>query len=953
MKLTKITSWLSKRRILCILLFTLFLRAGASTFMPAVTNYMAKDYGAGYQNWACAQGGNGEMYFGNSHGLLVYDGYHWTLHRVPGNHIVRSVYVKGDRIYVGSFEEFGYFKYADTGELRYHSLRKYLKNFPMESNEIWNIVELEGRIYFQSFSAWFSYDGKMVRAFRDRTKQPLYFYTQNDKIYAQIIDEHFYEFNGKDYRLLFTRNQVNNDNVVALLSDGSDSFLTVTENNGLFRYDGTLQPWKTDVDAALKKQRVNRAVMTRDSVFMIGTVLNGIYAIDRNGHCLWHFNLDNRLNNNTVLGLFCDKDNNVWAALDDGISYIRHNSPVMLLTPANHEIKLGMVYDVSHRGNCLYLATNQGIYEYNNFSGNLRLLSQTEGQNWYVKDIDGQLFAGNNAHTLLIGENGNVSIIGNTNSSTSLMKCTLNGEEVLLESSYANLRIYKKKNGQWTFSNVVNGFLAPMMHLEVDQSGIIWASHMYEGVYKIVLTDDLTAIKSISLISRLGEEYITGRIHVMKIRGRIVFSAPNGFYTYDDITRQIIPFEQLNVVLPYIKNAHSVVSVTNDRFWLSGANEYVLIDYREGEYQVQQRILVDIFASPCIENYNNVFVDNDIVYFNLNNGLARYHWKTEDANPVLDTTLELHSVLASSSDKKEKRLSLSGKAELESDYRDLMFRVKLPHYDKLPVYFRYTLQGKDIVLTSTLKEPNVHYGSLGYGNYMFRAEAYTDMKQKIGEVKYYFTIARPFYLSYWAIFLYILSFVGLIYFFSRWRANRAMTQKRKEYEAEQVQQNIKMHEQERLIAVQQQQLLEAELSAKSKDLASMALGVFAKNEVLEKLRAAVQESLMKGQYGRKNLESLLKLINENIETQEFWDVFQNNFDLIHEKFFRNLRERYPSLTATDLRFCALLRLNLSTKDIAQMTNLTIRGVEAARYRLRKKFEIPDGTGLVDFLIDLK
>ena len=57
--------------------------------------------------------------------------------------------------------------------------------------------------------------------------------------------------------------------------------------------------------------------------------------------------------------------------------------------------------------------------------------------------------------------------------------------------------------------------------------------------------------------------------------------------------------------------------------------------------------------------------------------------------------------------------------------------------------------------------------------------------------------------------------------------------------------------------------------------------------------------------------------------------------------------------ATDLRFCALLRLNLSTKDIAQMTNLTIRGVEAARYRLRKKLDIPDGTGLVDFLIDLK
>lgn len=87
--------------VVCLLLFILFIQARASSFMPAVTNYLAKDYEAGYQNWACAQGSNGEMYFGNSQGLLVYDGYRWTLHKVPGNHIVRSVYVKEDRIYVG------------------------------------------------------------------------------------------------------------------------------------------------------------------------------------------------------------------------------------------------------------------------------------------------------------------------------------------------------------------------------------------------------------------------------------------------------------------------------------------------------------------------------------------------------------------------------------------------------------------------------------------------------------------------------------------------------------------------------------------------------------------------------------------------------------------------------------------------------------------------------------
>lgn len=939
--------------LLYILLSILPLQAGASSFMPAVTNYLAKDYEAGYQNWACAQGESGEMYFGNSQGLLVFDGYRWKLHRVPGNHIVRSVYVKEDRIYVGAFEEFGYFKYAEDGALQYHSLSRFLKNFPMENNEIWNIVELGGHIYFQSFSAWFSYDGTMVRAYRNRQQQPLYFYTQNGHIYTQMIDEDFYEFDGKDFHHLFSRSKVNDDNVVALLPDANDSFLMVTENNGLFRYNGDITSWQTDIDAELKKQRVNRAVMTNDSTFMIGTVLNGIYAIDRKGHCLWHFNLDNRLDNNTVLGLFCDKDNNVWAALDDGIAYIHHNSPVMLLTPAHHETKLGMVYDIAHRGDCFYLATNQGLYEYNQITGNLRLLPHTEGQNWYVKDIDGQLFAGNNAHTLLIGENGNVSVIGNTNSSTCLIKCTLYGEEILLESSYADLRIYKKKNGQWTFSHAIDGFIAPVMHLEVDQSGIIWASHMYQGVYKIILNDDLSAVKSVQHISYLGSEYIVGPIQVMKMRGRIVFSSPNSFYTYDDIARQIIPFQKLDAILPYIRNAHSVVSVTNARFWLSGSHEYVLVEYTDGEYIVKQRILIEQFDSPCIENYNNVFVDNDVVYFNLNNGIASYNKNIGNLSLTLESAFSLSSVVCSSSDKKERHLPLSGNVKLESNYRDLLFSVSLPHYNKLPVHFNYTLQGEGMILSSDLKEPEVRYGSLSYGDYVFRANAYTDMGQKIDELEYRFTIARPFYLSYYAFVLYLLILIALIYFFSKWRANRAMEKKRKEYEEEQIQQNIKMHDQERLIAVQQQQLLEVELSAKSKDLASMALGVFAKNEVLEKLRTAVQECLVKGQYGRKNLEALLKLINENIETQEFWDVFQNNFDLIHEKFFRNLRERYPNLTSTDLRFCAFLRLNLSTKDIAQMTNLTIRGVEAARYRLRKKLGIPDGTGLVDFLIDLK
>ena len=76
----------------------------------------------------------------------------------------------------------------------------------------------------------------------------------------------------------------------------------------------------------LKRHTVNRAVMTKDSCYVIGTISNGLYAFSKEGHLLWKENADNQLENNTVLGLYCDMDNNIWTALDNGIAYVRNNS---------------------------------------------------------------------------------------------------------------------------------------------------------------------------------------------------------------------------------------------------------------------------------------------------------------------------------------------------------------------------------------------------------------------------------------------------------------------------------------------------------------------------------------------------------------------------------------------------------------------------------------------------
>ena len=160
--------------------------------------------------------------------------------------------------------------------------------------------------------------------------------------------------------------------------------------------------------------------------------------------------------------------------------------------------------------------------------------------------------------------------------------------------------------------------------------------------------------------------------------------------------------------------------------------------------------------------------------------------------------------------------------------------------------------------------------------------------------------------------------------------------------------------QEKKIIELEKEQLEADLRFKSKELSGVVMTNIAHQEFLNSLKEEIQQQKLSGQYTRKNLDKLLVLINQSIVSdEENWNMFQANFDRIHENFFRNLKQQYPDLTAGDLRFCALLRLNMPTKEIAKLLNISVRGVDAARYRLRKKFNLPQEDSLTDFMINFK
>lgn len=888
---------------------------GANDFTPVLTNYTSLDYGGGMQNWSIAQGQDGMMYFGNNNGLLSFDGYNWNLTPLPGGQIVRSLMVDGDRIYIGSYEQFGFFQRNEYGDYTFTSLWKKVKNYQPRNDEIWNIIKTsDGHILFQSFCSWFDYDGKHVRTNYDNQNNPLYFFRIKDTVYVQLVNGDFCQLRNNQFVPLFSREQVNNDNIVAAFAYDDTHVMLCSEFHGLFLYDGhSLTPFHTEIDRQLMEGQVNRATTTRhDGNIILGTIRDGLFEIDRNGKLEWHYSTLNKLHNNTVLGVFCDEDDNLWAALDSGIALIHRGSNYTLLTGP-----LGRVYDVFKENDQLYIATNQNTMLFHNHA--FTTISGTQGQNWHISKMGSELVVGSNNGMRII--NGNTSYPVNSGkvmaSSTSLGQFTVNAQKsYLVESSYAELRIYENVDGKWIFRNDVEGFMAPVSHMEVDSHGIIWLANMNKGCYRIELNTDLTKVKDIRYIPHLDDKEDGSRIYLMKIRGHVVFSDLQGLYTVND-EGVIKPLDALNKVAG--KNVTGATMVDLDHFWLSTNEGYSLISHENGNYYLQQYIPAKFFGLECGENHNEVKVFDNQAYFCMDGGIGRYDMGARAHQEQKSYSLQLRKAYYTDVENQRHEMRIGQEEAQVKGNVTLLFSY--PNYNNDSHVFVFHLDGPGTDITITSDKPEIQFNNLSYGHYTATCEVKDFKGKTLCSTQYLFQYARPFWLSYPMLFVYLLLLGGLIYFFVRWRTDKALQKHIRQEKERVMKQELEDSKRQQAIEKEQKQQLEQELQVKGRELASLAL-------------EAVKDK-------------------EKSHDEEYWEIFRNNFDLIHQHFFRNLRKQYPTLTTNDLRFCAYLRLNLSTKDIASLTGLSIRGVEGARYRLRKKLNLQEGTDLSTFLIDFK
>lgn len=903
----------------------------AQEMTPVVHTWSKKDHKAANQIWSASCSEDGIIYFGNANGLLSFDSKEWILHPFKAGGIIRSTLCDGLRIYVGAYEEFGYFEEDECCQLKYISLSERLSDFEMHNDEIWTILKLDSGILFHSFVNCFLYDIESGLV----SVLPLDSFTESVGVSASgdlLCSAYgFAQMDLSNGELTPIPHPWKGRMVASLVPD-SKTTIIVTENEGLYLMDGnSLTEWKTEIEL----KQINRALLCSNGNIILGSRVSGCSALDAQGHRLWTVDASNVLNSNTVLSICENREGDIFLAMDSGIAMIDNNSGIRYISSLDANV--GSIYCTYYTEPYLYIGSNQGLYigRINGSSlEDVLRVKDIQGPVMYLKDFDSQLFCGTNAETYCIeGRRAEPVSRGNAGGSC-LAKGMINGEEVLIEGTYTKLCLYKKDNGRWKFSHRIDGFIQPVGSIDIDYMGNIWAGHNTKGLYRLILDGEMRSVRDMRFYGSLSSESRLSKIRVRKIKGRTVFIDPDTIYTYDDMTDSTIVYKYLNDRASGIKNILDISHYRQDKYWVLNEDDAYLLDCCDHP-QEDVRLSYNIFNSNTVDQYKSISSGpGGISIISLNNSLAFVPEDFARMSEEWKPELKLASVGISENDGSQfKYLPLNEQLAWNYSSTLVKFRYSYPFFAENGSHsLKYRLKGRDEVWRECV-DNEIDLSHLKEGHYSLEVRAVNKSGQQLDLVNTEFRINPPFIRSVPMKILYILLLCGTI--------------------------SLIIINVRRKILAQSQELenrrLESELQSKSREIAMTTMSLLNKNKILQDIKEelSVQKNELGAAYPDKYYRKMISAIDSQISSEDDWKLFQENFDRIHGNFFQILKTRYPSLTDSDMRFCSYFCMAMSSKEIASMMNISLKGVEAARYRIRKKLQLPSEISLTSFLMDLK
>lgn len=957
------------RKLLLFLLICLRLSAFAQIKQvgtPYISNYIKTDYNAGRQNWAIIQDKNEIMYFANNNGVLMFDGQHWKTIPVSSSSPVRSINVdENGTIYIGLYNDFGKLVTNNDGELAYQSLVDLLPDQLADIDDIWKIHIMPYGVVFQSFRGAFIYKNESIDVILPNDKFHFSFKVGN-RLFLHEPKIGLFELINESLLKVSWDSALTNKEVWSILPFKDNSLIIGTQGNGLYKYeDGALKPFISEINDFLIKNKLFSASKIDAETFAYGTILNGVVFADAQGKIIQHINKDKGLGNNTILCSYLDKNKNIWLGLDNGIDYVEINSPISLISDYEN---IGTGYCAQIFEGNLYLGTNQGVFvkpynplKYDNSP--FYLIKNTVGQVWTLNVIDGYLLCGHNTGTYEISGREAKQISSQPGAWTFVH--SKQNSDYIISGNYNGLVSFKQTQYGWKEHTVVEGFNESSRFIYEDERGSFWISHGAKGVMHLTLNDTFDKVTQYKLYNSKNGLPTDEQNIVLKTKDKIFVSNYNGLYRWDNQNDAFIPDTEMTQLFDLEGWLKKVKEDKKGNIWYISDGETGVLRLNEDLsytkiYKPFQRL-----NALMVNAFENIFPYNDSdVYIGIDNGFVHYSSQVPKSYnnefPVyissvdvsyLDFIIPFHEVID-----KNRYFEFP---YLKNAFR---FNYNATFYEDLRgLEFSYLMKGYDDKWSEWSKDTYKDFTNLHEGEYEFLVKAKNVYGAETVSAPFVFKINSPWFRSVKAYTGYaalLIIIIGIISMLIIRRVERIKRKQLAEYEQEMERQKEDYHHQamiaEKEIVRLRNEKLRSEMIHRDKELANQTMGIIQKDKLLNRILNDLQaiHSAIKDEMAKVKIQSLKKQILKELDDKQQKKIFETYFDEVHEEFFRKLKEKFPHLTPNDLRMCAFIRMNISTKEISTMLNISYRGTEISRYRLRKKLDLSRDINLSTFLTNI-
>lgn len=933
------------RPLKCILFCILFTAFCIAQERPPINIFSPKDYGAETQNWSISQSKDKYIYVANNKGLLEYNGANWQLYPSPNESRIRSVNVIDNLIYTGCNREFGYWQNNKFGLLSYTSLSKKLEIEFLEDEEFWNIVSIDDYVLFQSLKRIYIYN-KTNNTYEIINSETIIYkiFKVDDSIYFQKTKEGIFRIeNGKSK--LVSNNPVLVDNRLANIFSKDGNLLIETENNGFYLLNKeVLTKWDIPANKLLTEVSVFRSVQLRDGSYILGTRSNGILHLTPKGEIDYNMGIIHGLSNNTVHGIFEDAENNIWLALENGINCVNINAPFSIYT--DDEGKIGTVRASIVFNNYLYLGTNQGLF-YKRFNVNeeFKLVKGIEEAVWCLTQINNTLFCGHDTGTSIVRDMSAVKIDG-TQQGTWNIKPIEGHPNLLLQGNYDGLYILERIDGTWVFRNKIKGFNRSSRFFEFYDSHI-FVSHEYLGVFKIKVNNDFTKAIEVEKNSTIGRELNSSLI---EYNNDLLYSYKEGVFKYDSLKREFLKDTTLSALFnkeDYTSGRLVYINTDSNTLWGFSKNNlsYLSPGKLSGVPKVN-KISFSKYLPKGLTGFENISHLNNRRY--LIGASTGYSILDLDKIQIKNYNIAINAITKNSNNATPELVDKTINGLFDNKDNNIEFKFAVAEFDKyLDTEYQYQLGDIHPSWSKWSEKAIVLFEHLPPDDYVFKVRARVGNTITKNVASYSFSIKKPWYLTSFMIIFYIL-FVLLFslvlhnvykHYYKKQREKLLLTAARK--------MKVKELENKQHLMKFNNENLRQDIENKNRELGISTMSLIKKNEFLN----SIKKELLNTE-DSKSIKQVIKIIDKNLNNSDDWHLFEEAFNNADKDFLKKIKSIHPTLTSNDLRLCAYLRLNLSSKEIAPLLNISSRSVEVKRYRLRKKIDLPHESSLTDYILEI-